>query len=184
MLIEVNSSDIMTLADFILDTVTNIYYQGTDADDYRVYQIDCRPDVSYEKAKYEAGEIIERLIDQVKNAQKQPETPKQPEPDYKTEVFDLISSRPIPGVESIEVNESQRKFVVKYKYDDTPEPITNDSKTTYTLDQLEALWKAYQWQLVHDLPDFRIESFIKFIKIPMEIYCHSNGDIERIKYKE
>ena len=170
MLIEVNSSDIMTLADFILDTVADIRYQGLDADDYKVYQIECRPNISYEKAKCEATEIIEKLVDQVKNAQKQPEPPKQPEPDYKTEVFNLISSSPIPGVQSIEINESQKKFSVKYQYADAPKPIGfHDSKTNYTLDQLEALWKAYQWQLAHDLPDFRIENFIKFIEKPMRI---------------
>ena len=128
MLIEVDSSDIMTLADFILDTVADIRYQGLDADDYKVYQIECRPNISYEKAKCEAEEIIEKLVDQVKNAQKQPELPKPPEPDYKTEVFKLISSRPIPGVELIEVDESQRKFAVHYKYQRDPERVMMKNK--------------------------------------------------------
>jgi len=186
MLIEVNSSDVLTLADLILDTVADVRYQGIDADDCKVYRIDCRPGVSYEDAKCRAEEIIEKLVDQVKNAQKQPE---QPKPDYKTAVFDLISSRPIPGVESIEVNESQRKFVVKYQrptigVDLAAETIPDDDKTAYTLDKLKVLWQAYQWQLAHDLPDFRFEDFIEFIKTPMEIYCHSNGGIDRIEYKE
>lgn len=119
MLIEVNSSDIMALADFILDTVANVLYQGTDADDCKVYRIECRPNVSYEKTKCRAEEVVQELIEQVKNVKEQPKPPK---PDYKTEVFNLISSNPIPGVESIEVNESQRKFVVHYKYQRVPDP--------------------------------------------------------------
>lgn len=128
MLIEANSSDIMTLADFILDTVADIRYQGTDADDYKVYQIECRPNVNYEKARCDAEEIIQKLIDQVKNVKKQPEPPEPPKPDYKTEVIDLISSRPIPGVELIEVDESQRKFVVHYKYQRDPERVMMKNK--------------------------------------------------------
>lgn len=183
MLIEVNSSDIMTLADLILDTVAVIHYQGTDADGCKVYQIDCRPNVSYENAKCEAEEIVEKLVEQVKNAQKQPKPPK---PDYKTEVFNLISSNPIPGVESIEVNESQRKFVIKYQrptigIDLAKEP--DDVKTAYTLDKLEILWQAYQWQLAHDLPDFRFKDFVEFIKTPKEIF-YTAGLIDHIVYND
>lgn len=183
MLIEVNSSDIMALADFILDTVADVRYQGTDVNDCKVYRIDCRPNVSYENAKCRAEEVIEELIEQSKNVKKQPEPPK---PDYKTAVFDLISSRPIPGVESIEVNESQRKFVVQYKYDSLePAMVVDlaDVKTTYDLGELKGLWKAYQWQLAHDLPDFRIENFIEFIETPKEIFY--KGDcIDHMVYKE
>lgn len=71
-------------------------------------------------------EILEGAIDELK---------KIPEASYKERVFDLISSRPIPGVESIEVNESQRKFVVRYKYDEPPEPISN-REPTWTLSEL------------------------------------------------
>lgn len=46
--------------------------------------------------------------------------PPKSHPDYKKEVFDLILSKPIPGVESIEVNESHKKFVVHYRYQEVP----------------------------------------------------------------
>lgn len=81
-------------------------------------------------------------------------------PDYKREVFNLLLAVQLPGIESIEVNESQKKFVAHYKHD---EPISDD-KNTYTLDKLKTLWQAYQWQLAHALPDFRIEDFIEFVE--------------------
>ena len=75
--------------------------------------------------------VIESLADAIEE-QKAIDIPEKP---YKEQVFDLISSRPIPGVESIEVNESQRKFVVKYKYDEPPEDTTNH-EPTWTLSEL------------------------------------------------
>ena len=81
-------------------------------------------------------------------------------PDYKREVFDLLLSVQLPGIKSIEVNESQKTFVAHYKHDGS----TSDDKNTYTLDKLKTLWQAYLWQLDHDLPDFRIEEFIEFVE--------------------
>lgn len=100
-------------------------------------------------------------------------------PDYKRQVFDLLLAVRLPGIESIEVDESQKKFVVHYKHD---EPISDD-KNAYTLDKLKTLWQAYLWQLDHNLPDFRIENFIEFIEKPMEIYTKGGGVIDHIVYK-
>ncbi len=44
-------------------------------------------------------------------------------PDYKREVFDLLLAVQLPGIESIEVNESQKKFVAHYKHDEPPKPV-------------------------------------------------------------
>jgi hypothetical protein len=101
-------------------------------------------------------------------------------PDYKREVFDLLLAVQLPGIESIEVNESQKKFVAHYKHD---EPISDD-KNAYTLDKLKTLWQAYLWQLVHHLPDFRIEDFIEFVEKPKEIFYLSEGLIDHIMYKD
>lgn len=69
------------------------------------------PQLDIDRCNIALKGVIETLADAIE------EQKAVPEKSYKERVFDLISSQPIPGVESIEVNESQRKFVVKYKYD-------------------------------------------------------------------
>ena len=67
------------------------------------------PQLDIDRCNIALKGVVENLTDVIE------EQKDIPEKSYKSQVFDLISSRPIPGVESIEVNESQRKFVVKYQ---------------------------------------------------------------------
>ena len=82
---------------------------GIDASGLTHYTSKGTPQLDIDRGIMALKGVMDTLDAAIDNEKKTPEKP------YKEQVFDLISSRPIPGVESIEVNESQRKFVVKYK---------------------------------------------------------------------
>lgn len=97
---------------------------GVDVDGATHYTSKSDPQLDIDRSVAALTVVVETLEDAIDELKKIPEA------SYKERVFDLISSRPIPGVESIEVNESQRKFVVKYQ-----QPTAN-REPTWTLSEL------------------------------------------------
>lgn len=102
------------LIKIIIGAHDNCKYEGKDCRGAVLYRFEpgYDADLAYEGIHSCIGDISEFL-------HKQLEPPK-PQPDYKKEVFDLILSKPMPGVEFIEVNESQKKFVVHYRHQEVP----------------------------------------------------------------
>lgn len=99
--------------------LADINYKGYNRNDEQVYELRAENGKNILARIDDEIYVINDLLDEKRT----PSVKEKPKLEYMEKVFKLVNENLIPGVESIEVNESQKRFTVKYKYDDPPEPI-------------------------------------------------------------
>lgn len=148
-------------------TIACACYRGKNRDGEEEYSLTVTSGYSFARMMDDTAHLLNDLMDTAIT----PEFKEKPKPEYMERVVKLVQENPMPAVESIEINESQKKFTVKYKdsfmYADidpkflTPVDLLQEDKTTektYTFDEIKGAWINFQkhgdgpWE--GNFPDF------------------------------